>query len=135
MTTVAATFADVYRSKYVLLTTFTKDGRPKPTAVRGTPADGKLLVFTGSDSWKVKRIRTNSRVRISACDMRGRPTSDGVEAIATLLDASGTERVYAAIRQHYGRGGWLYALFTKLGGGLNNRVGLQISAVATRTNV
>ena len=34
---VATTFADVIRAKYLLLTTFTKDGRPKPTAIWGCP--------------------------------------------------------------------------------------------------
>ncbi|MBI5737328.1 MAG: PPOX class F420-dependent oxidoreductase, partial [Mycolicibacterium neoaurum] len=33
----AATFDEVYREKYLLLTTFTKDGRPKPTPVWGVP--------------------------------------------------------------------------------------------------
>jgi hypothetical protein len=30
---VPVTFADVAKSEYILLTTFTKDGRPKPTAI------------------------------------------------------------------------------------------------------
>jgi predicted pyridoxine 5'-phosphate oxidase superfamily flavin-nucleotide-binding protein len=30
---VAASFQDIIRSKYLLLTTFTKDGRPKPTPI------------------------------------------------------------------------------------------------------
>ncbi len=29
----APTFDEVAKAKYILLTTFTKDGRPKPTAV------------------------------------------------------------------------------------------------------
>lgn len=33
----APRFEDVYREKYLLLTTFTKDGKPKPTAVWGVP--------------------------------------------------------------------------------------------------
>ena len=35
----ALTFADVAKSDYVLLTTFTKDGTPKPTADEGPHAD------------------------------------------------------------------------------------------------
>jgi len=34
---VPPTFHDVIKSKYLLLTTFTKDGRPKPTAIWGVP--------------------------------------------------------------------------------------------------
>jgi len=29
----AASFSDIAGSEYILLTTFTKDGRPKPTAL------------------------------------------------------------------------------------------------------
>ena len=49
-------FQDVIQSKYLLLTTFTKDGRPKPTAIRGVPDGDKLLVITDDGSWKTKRI-------------------------------------------------------------------------------
>ena len=31
------TFADVAKAEYILLTTFTKDGRPKPTAIWAAP--------------------------------------------------------------------------------------------------
>jgi hypothetical protein len=34
----ASTFKDVYDEKYLLLTTYTKDGKPKPTTVWGVPA-------------------------------------------------------------------------------------------------
>lgn len=50
------TFDDVHREKYLLLTTFTKDGRPKPTPVWGVPHGGKLLISTDAGSWKTKRI-------------------------------------------------------------------------------
>ena len=41
------TFADVAKSEYILLTTFTKDGRPKPTAIWAAPdRDGRLVVIT-----------------------------------------------------------------------------------------
>src|SRR6187402_2718201 len=56
------TFDDVHREKYLLLTTFTKDGRPKPTPVWGVPHDGKLLISTDDGSWKTKRINKTRRV-------------------------------------------------------------------------
>ena len=45
----APTFAEVSEAKYLLLTTFTKDGRPKPTAVWAAPDDDRLLVITEED--------------------------------------------------------------------------------------
>ena len=77
---VAATFADVIKSKYLLLTTFTKDGRPKPTAIPGVPEDGKLLVITDDGSWKTKRIKNTPRVTIAKSGSLGKPKSDDVEA-------------------------------------------------------
>ena len=43
----ALSFQDGIKSKYLLLTTFTKDGRPKPTAIWGVPEGDKLLVIGG----------------------------------------------------------------------------------------
>jgi PPOX class probable F420-dependent enzyme len=124
----AAEFDDVYRSKFIVLTTFTKDGRPKPTPVRGTPDNGKLLVFTGGDSWKVKRVRNNSHVTIAACTRWGRLTSDGADAEATVLPPSETLRVYhTRLKQHGVVGAALYRIFTRLGGGLDNRLVLEVS--------
>ena len=60
----AETFDDVARVKYLLLTTFTKDGRPKPTAVWGVPDGDKLLIITDDGSWKTKRISNTPRVTI-----------------------------------------------------------------------
>jgi uncharacterized protein len=123
----AAAFNDVYRSKFVLLTTFTKDGRPKPTPMRGIAEGDRLLFLTGRDSWKVKRIRNNQRVTIAACDLRGRPKSEAAEALANVLPDSETQRVYRAKVELHGK---LYALFIKLRGGLDIAVGLEIAAAS-----
>ena len=64
------TFADVAKSEYILLTTFTKDGRPKPTPIWAAPDGNGLLVITPEKSWKVKRIRNTPRVTIAKCDGR-----------------------------------------------------------------
>ena len=68
----APTFKDVYGEKYLLLTTFTKDGRPKPTAVWGVPDGDKLLISTDDGSWKTKRINNTPRVTIQKCGVLGK---------------------------------------------------------------
>jgi len=70
---VSPNFADVAKAQYVLLTTFTKDGRPKPTPVWAAPDGDRLLVISEGKSWKVKRIRNTPRVTLAVCDIRGRP--------------------------------------------------------------
>lgn len=122
----APTFADVAKAKYVLLTTFTKDGRPKPTPVWVAFDADRLLVISEEKSWKVKRIRNTSRVTLAVCDMRGRPKSEAIEATAKILDKSHTGAVYDAIGQRYGVMGRVFNIFSKLRGGMQNNVGLEL---------
>jgi uncharacterized protein len=127
---VTPTFADLAKSQYILLTTFTKDGRPKPTPV-WTAVDGdRLLVITEEKSWKVKRIRNTPRITMATCTMRGRPTSAAVDGTAALLDKSETGRVYDAIGKRYGVLGKVFNFFSKLRGGMQNNVGLELKLAA-----
>ena len=124
------TFADVAKAQYVLLTTFTKDGRPKPTPVWAAPDGDRLLVITQEKSWKVKRIRNTPRVTLAVCDMGGHPKGDAIEATATILDKSQTGAVYDAIGREYGIVGRVFNLFSKLRGGMQNNVGLELRAAS-----
>lgn len=121
-------FADVAKANYVLLTTFTKDGRPKPTAIWAAPAGDGLLVITQAHSWKVKRIRNTPRVTVAACDMRGNPKSEAVEAQAVILDKSRNGEIYDAIGKRYGLMGKTFNVFSKLRGGMESNIGLELRA-------
>ena len=124
----APSFADVIKSQYVSLTTFTKDGRPKPTAIWLAPDGDRALVITGKDSWKVKRIRNTPRVTIAVCDRSGNVKGEAVEAVATILDPASTEQVYQAIGKRYGLIGHVFTFFSKLRGGSKRNVGLELRA-------
>ncbi len=123
------TFADVAKSEYILLTTFTKDGRPKPTPIWAAPSGDGLVVITQEKSWKVKRIRNTPRVTIADCDMRGNPKGEAVEAIASILDKSANGTTYDAIGKRYGLVGKVFNLFSKLRGGMKNNVSIELKAV------
>lgn len=124
----AATFDEVSKAQYVLLTTFTKDGRPKPTPIWIARDGDRALVITEKNSWKVKRIRNTPRVTLAVCDMRGKVKGETIEAVATVLDDSQTERVYQAINERYGLVGRIFNFFSKLRGGAKRTVGLEIRA-------
>jgi uncharacterized protein len=124
----APTFAEVANSRYVLLTTFTKDGRPKPTPIWVASDNGRFLVITEAHSWKVKRIRNTPRVTLAPCDFRGNPKGEPVEATAVILDKSETETVYRAIGRRYGVIGKVFNMFSKLRGGAEKNVGLELKA-------
>jgi PPOX class probable F420-dependent enzyme len=121
-----ATFDDVSKAQYVLLTTFTKDGRPKPTPIWIARDGDRALVITEKNAWKVKRIRNTPRVTLAVCDMKGRVKGDPVEAVATVLDDSQTDAVYRAITKRYGIVGRVFTVFYKLRGGAGRTVGLEI---------
>jgi hypothetical protein len=123
---VPATFADVAKSEYILLTTFTKDGMPKPTAIWAAPDGDRLVVITQEKSWKVKRIRNTPRVTVAACDMRGNPKGEAVEATAAILDKSANGATYDAIGKRYGLLGKTFNVFSKLRGGMRNNVTIEL---------
>ena len=122
----APSFADVAKAQYVLLTTFTKDGRPKPTPIWAANDGERLLVIPPAKSGKRKRIRHTPRVTLAICDMRGNPKSDPIEATATVMDKSQTGVVYDAIGNEYGIVGRVFNLFSKWRGGMANNVGLEL---------
>ncbi|MFI1281922.1 PPOX class F420-dependent oxidoreductase [Streptomyces sp. NPDC020858] len=91
------------RARYVSLTTFRKDGTPVATPVWAVADGGELYVWTRSDSWKVKRIRNDGRVTVTACDVRGR-VAEGApvwEGEARLLDEAGLRRVRKLLQRKY----------------------------------
>ena len=120
------TFADLAKAQYILLTTFTKDGRPKPVPIWAAADGDRLLVITEAKSWKVKRIRNTPRVQLAICDMRGRPKSEAIDGTAAILDKAQTPAVYDAIGKRYGIIGKVFNLFSKLRGGMENNVGLEL---------
>lgn len=124
----ALTFADVAGAKYILLTTFTKDGRPKPTAIWAAPDGDALIVITEESSWKVKRIRNTPRVTIAVCDARGNPKSEAVEAVASINKARVND-AYDAIGRRYGLLGKVFNFFSKLRSGEKRNVALEIRRV------
>ncbi|MCW8219058.1 MULTISPECIES: PPOX class F420-dependent oxidoreductase [Streptomyces] len=114
------TLQDFARSEYVSLTTYRKDGTPVATPV-WSAADGDVLyIWTRSDSWKVKRLRDDSRVRVTVCDVRGRIAegAPSAEGTARLLDAAGTAAVRKLLARRYTWKFWLVdvpAMVARLG--------------------
>lgn len=126
LATVTPTYADLAKAQYILLTTFTKDGRPKPVPIWAAAQGDRLLVITQETSWKVKRIRNTPRVTLAICDMRGNPKSEAVEGTAAILDKAQTGAVYDAIGKRYGIVGKVFNLFSKLRGGMDKNIGLEL---------
>ena len=125
----ATTFADVAGSEYILLTTFTKDGSPKPTAIWAVVDGDRLIAITQEQSWKVKRIRNTPRVTIAECDRGGKPKGEAVDATAAILDKSANGATYDALGKRYGLIGKAFNFFSKLRGGMEKNVTIELNAV------
>lgn len=122
------TFAEIAKSQYILLTTFTRDGRPKPTAIWAAPSRDGVIAITQEGSWKVKRIRNTPRVTIAECDRGGKPKGEAVEAVAAILDKSANGATYDAIGKRYGLVGKAFNLFSKARGGMAKNVTIELRA-------
>jgi PPOX class probable F420-dependent enzyme len=115
--------------KYVLLTTFRKDGRAVPTPIWAVPDPGGLAVWTPRDSGKVKRIRNSGRVTVAPCDVRGNPSGEAVEGRARIGDEADRLRIGKALTRKYGLTGWAVLLGSRLRRGVHGTVAVLIEAV------
>ena len=94
---------ELARERYISLTTFRRDGSAASTPVWVVSDDGeRLLVWTGADTWKVKRIRRNPRVLVAPATMRGRELGERVEAQARVLGPEAEGLVAPLLRRKYG---------------------------------
>lgn len=91
MTTADLTQFD--REKYISIETFKKNGQGVKTPVWFVLHNGAFYVYTEADSWKVKRIRNNPRVRVAKCDVRGNVKGAFIDGTAQIID--GDERMTA----------------------------------------
>ena len=100
--------------KYINVETFRKNGAGVVTPVWFAEKEGVLYIYSLSTAGKVKRIRTNPRVRVMPCDIRGKPKGEWVEGCARILDAAGAERAHKLLDKKYGLVKRMGGLFSKL---------------------
>jgi PPOX class probable F420-dependent enzyme len=92
-------------AKYVLLTTYRRDGRPVATPVWLVAlGDGRFGFATSSATGKVKRLAHTSRVIVQPSDARGRVRAgtSPVNGSAEIVTGSDLELVKAKLKAKYG---------------------------------
>jgi len=105
--------------KYILLTTFRRDGTPVPTPVWVVSLDGGTFgLWTSSASGKVKRLAHTDRVTVQPCNARGRirPGTEPVDATARIVGGPEYEAIQALVQSKYGIMASVIKLVGRLGG-------------------
>ena len=84
-------FAAISGAKYMLLTTFRRDGRAVPTPVHVVTDANAVFFRTWDVSGKAKRLRHTAAVDIAPSSARGRPLGPAIRAEAHLLEGAASE--------------------------------------------
>ncbi|MEV6212241.1 PPOX class F420-dependent oxidoreductase [Kitasatospora sp. NPDC051914] len=113
--------------KYLLVTSYRRNGAPVATPVWVVRDGDALGVWTAADSWKVKRIRARADVLVGPCDLRGNSTGDQVPATAEICDAATTARYRQLIARKYGIIGRLNLLGSRLRRGEAGTLGIRVT--------
>ncbi|MDQ1021935.1 PPOX class F420-dependent oxidoreductase [Streptomyces afghaniensis] len=119
--------AELGEGKYLLITSYRRNGTPVATPVWVVRDGNALGAWTSADSWKVKRIRNRADVLVGPCDLRGNPTGEQVPATAEICDAATTARYRQLIARKYGLVGRLTLLGSRLRRGLDGTVGIRLT--------
>ncbi|KQX67496.1 MULTISPECIES: PPOX class F420-dependent oxidoreductase [unclassified Streptomyces] len=113
--------------KYLLITSYRKNGTGVATPVWVVRDGDALGVWSVADSWKVKRIRARGDVLVGPCDVRGNPTGEQIPATAEICDAPTTARYRSLLARKYGVVGRLTLLGSRLRRGLDGTVGIRVT--------
>jgi hypothetical protein len=92
------------KARYVNLETFRKDGTGVQTPVWVARDRNDIVIFTNGDSYKVKRLRRNPKVRIAECSVRGALKGPWHDGTGQLVDDEATKQ--SAIQALHKKYGW-----------------------------
>ncbi len=101
----AVRMEELDRARYILLTTFRRDGTPVSTPVWITGSAGAYEFTTGEKAGKTRRLRTDARVRVQVCSARGRVTPGSMVYAGegqVLADDADVARTEGALSAKYG---------------------------------
>jgi PPOX class probable F420-dependent enzyme len=116
------------KESYISLATFRRSGVAVETPVWFAILDGKLYVVTDGTSAKVKRIRATKRVRVAACNVRGRVHGKWFDGKGRVLsDPKLIGRAHAGLQEKYGWQMWLLDVGSTLFGRIGRRAYLELS--------
>ena len=91
------------RQQYINLETFRKNGQGVKTPVWFVMEDGVLYTRTMANSWKVKRLNRDPRIKVTPSDARGGPLGNWVAGKAyEINDPDTADHVNSLMNKKYG---------------------------------
>ncbi len=127
MAETAPSYATLADTPYVSLRTFRKNGTSVDTAIWIAGLEGSLVAFTDGTSYKVKRIRADSRCAVAVCNASGKVSSGWVDGKVEIVgDPERERRAYEVLRQKYGWQMKGLDFVSWIGGRIGRRVVLEI---------
>ena len=87
--------------KYISIESFKRNGDGVKTPVWFVLHNGIFYVYTEADSWKVKRIRNNPRVRVAVCNVRGTVKGPWLDATASIIEGDERRMADALLDRKY----------------------------------
>jgi PPOX class probable F420-dependent enzyme len=113
---------------YVSLATYRRNGVEVETPVWIGALANRYYVFSTGDAGKVKRIRANPQIRLAACDVRGKVSSDWITGTARIVTEPAV--IAAALQALRAKYGWQMRIgdfFASLTGRMRKRAYLEIT--------
>jgi uncharacterized protein len=114
--------------RYVSLVTFRRNGNGVPTPIWVAAYHGKLYAVTNGTSVKMKRLKANDRIRLAACDARGKVRGEWAEGHGRRIDeAALMQRAQQALESKYGWQAAVLKFFSTLFRGAKNRAFIEMT--------
>jgi uncharacterized protein len=127
-----AVIFDPATEKYMSLATYRRNGIEVTTPVWIVKVAEHYYVFSAGDAGKVKRIRVTPRVRLAACDARGKVLGawiDGRARIASNPELIGEVR--KALRKKYGLAMRFLDVMAAMTGRIRRRAYIEIELLGS----
>ncbi len=106
------------KERYISLETYRRNGTGVKTPVWFALMDDSLVVVTNGNSYKVKRLRRNTAIKVAACNVNGKkilgPFHEGTGEI--VEDSAAESSALGALKKKYGLQWRIFAMGSRLAG-------------------
>ena len=124
----APSLQELAAERYVSLVSFRRNGNGVPTPIWVAAYDGKLYAVTNGTSVKMRRLKANDRIRLAACDGRGKVRGEWAEGHGRRIDdAALTRRAQQALESKYGWQATLLKFLSTLFGRAKRRAFIEMT--------